>query len=229
MTVSKQTGRIQAMFGSIAPVYDLLNHLFSLNIDTAWRRFAVRTALRPSDRRILDVACGTGDLTAALRRAAAPDALVAGADFCEPMLRIARRKRIGPVLLADGLALPFADATFDLLTIGFGLRNMADTAGGLREMARVLQPGGRLAVLEFTTPANPLFRAAYLLYFRRFLPLVGRLVSRTDAYEYLGRSVLEWPAPPELALTMKACGFARVRHARLTFGIAVLHIAEKAG
>ncbi|MDK2970913.1 MAG: demethylmenaquinone methyltransferase / 2-methoxy-6-polyprenyl,4-benzoquinol methylase [Candidatus Sumerlaeota bacterium] len=226
MPVSKQTHRIQSMFGAIAPVYDALNHVFSLNIDKIWRRFAVRSALKPTDRHILDVACGTGDLTEALRQAASPSALVLGSDFCEPMLRRAARKGPGPYVLGDGLHLPFPDGSFDLVTIGFGLRNMENYRDGLSEMRRVLKPGGRLAVLDFTTPRNILVRTAYLLYFQHFLPAIGRLVSGSDAYRYLSRSVLEWPDPRELARDMKRCGFARVRHAELSFGIAVLHIAE---
>lgn len=227
-TVSKEARRIQSMFGAIAPVYDLLNHLLSLNIDQAWRRFAVRASLRPTDRRVLDVACGTGDLTAQLQRAASPGTQVVGVDFCEPMLRRAARKQPLPFLLADGLRLPFADRSFDLLTIGFGLRNMESFEAGLREMRRVLRPGGRLAILEFTTPSNPIIRAVYLLYFRRLLPAIGNLVSRSEAYGYLSRSVLEWPSPRELARILKRCGYRRVRHAELSLGIAVLHIAERA-
>jgi demethylmenaquinone methyltransferase/2-methoxy-6-polyprenyl-1,4-benzoquinol methylase len=227
-TVSKDSHRIRSMFGAIAPVYDMLNHLLSLNIDQAWRRFTVRAALRETDRHVLDVACGTGDLTAQLRRAAAPAAQVVGVDFCEPMLRIAMRKQPVPFLLADGLHLPFAAQSFDLLTIGFGLRNMESLEAGLREMRRVLRPGGRLAILEFTTPRNPVIRAVYLLYFRRLLPAIGNLVSRSEAYGYLSRSVLEWPSPRELARILKRCGYRHVRHAELSLGIAVLHIAERA-
>lgn len=225
--VSKESRRIQSMFGRIAPVYDLLNHALSLNVDQSWRRFAVRSALRPTDRRVLDVACGTGDLTAALRRAAPPGCLVLGADFCRPMLDRARHKEPTPFLQADGLRLPFADETFDLLTIGFGLRNMENTEAGLREMRRVLRRGGRLAVLEFTLPANPLVRAAYLAYFCHVLPAIGNAVSRSRAYAYLSQSVRQWPRPRQLARMMKRCGFARVRHAELSLGIAALHIAER--
>jgi len=226
-SVSKEPERIQSMFGSIAPVYDLLNHAFSMNIDTMWRNYTAKCAIKPTDRDILDVACGTGDLTIALRKRAASRAKVIGADFCLPMLEVAARKDNAPFLQADGLRLPFPDESFDLLTIGFGLRNMTDLETGLREMRRVLRPGGRLAVLEFTMPTNPLFRAGYLFYFRRFLPLIGRIVSGASAYGYLCKSVMEWPQPRALARIMKKCGYRRVRFSELSFGIAVLHIAER--
>ncbi|MEQ8819911.1 MAG: bifunctional demethylmenaquinone methyltransferase/2-methoxy-6-polyprenyl-1,4-benzoquinol methylase UbiE [Sumerlaeia bacterium] len=229
--ISKERHRIQRMFGTIAPTYDFFNHAFSLNIDQMWRRFTVKQALRPTDRRVLDLACGTGDLTLALRKAAHRDCEVIGADFCPPMLRIAHKKGRGlgepPFVAGDGLRLPFGGETFDLVTIAFGLRNMEDTEAGLTEMHRVLRPGGRLAVLEFTLPANPLFRLGYLSYFRTVLPAIGRVATKSDAYRYLSESVMEWPNKRELAAMMRRCGFARVRHAELSFGIAVLHIAEK--
>lgn len=229
-TVAKHPETIRSMFGSIAPVYDGLNHAFSLNIDKLWRRYAVRQAVRPSDRRILDIACGTGDLTLDLMHAAPRRCEVVGVDFCLPMLRLARRKGRGlPFLQGDGLRLPFADSSFDLVTIAFGLRNMADHKAGLREMCRVLRPGGRVAVLDFTTPPNPAVRAAYLAYFRHILPAVGDAVSGSSAYRYLSRSVLEWPSPRELGRTFRACGFERVRWSELSLGIAVLHIGQKPG
>lgn len=225
---AKHPETIRSMFGTIAPVYDGLNHAFSLNIDRLWRRYAVRQALRPSDRRVLDIACGTGDLTMDLRKAASPQCEVLGLDFCLPMLRIARRKagRLA-FMQGDGLRLPFSDAAFDLVTIAFGLRNMADFRLGLREMHRVLRPGGRVAVLDFTTPPNPLVRAGYLAYFKHILPAVGDAVSGSTAYRYLSRSVLAWPSPRELAADMKQSGFHRPRWSELSLGIAVLHIAEK--
>jgi len=225
---AKQPETIRSMFGAIAPVYDGLNHAFSLNIDRLWRRYAVRQALRPTDRRILDIACGTGDLTLDLRHAAPTGCQIVGVDFCLPMLRLAARKgRRLPFMQGDGLRLPFADSTFDLATIAFGLRNMADYRAGLGEMLRVLRPGGRVAVLDFTTPPNPLVRAGYLAYFKHVLPAVGDAVSGSSAYRYLSRSVLAWPSPRELAADMKRCGFRRPRWSELSLGIAVLHIAEK--
>jgi len=223
----KNPQRIQAMFGSIAPVYDFLNHALSLNIDRVWRRFAVRSTLRPGDRRALDVACGTGDLTMALRSAGGQSCQVVGIDFCIPMLRRASDKSRLPFAAADGLRLPFPDDTFDVVTIGFGLRNMASLETGLRELRRVLRPGGRLAVLEFSTPSNPLVRAGYLAYFNHILPFIGNLLSRSGAYRYLNESVLEWPDRRRLARILRKCGFGRVRHCELSLGIAALHIAEK--
>lgn len=215
------------MFGSIAPTYDALNTIFSLSIDSWWRRWTARQVVRPRDRALLDVACGSGALTAALRGVARREARVVGLDFCRELLDRAPRHlpRTG-WLHGDGLNLPFRDGGFDVVTIAFGLRNMADVERGLREMRRVLRPGGRLGVLEFTTPVNPLVRFGYLLYFRHVLPAIGDMVSGTTAYRYLSKSVLAWPTPDELAATMRRCGFARVRYRHLSFGIAVLHLAE---
>jgi demethylmenaquinone methyltransferase/2-methoxy-6-polyprenyl-1,4-benzoquinol methylase len=140
------------------------------------------------------------------------------------MLRRATRKAPLPFLHGDGLRLPFPDGSFDAVTIGFGLRNMASHRAGLAEMRRVLRPGGRLAVLEFTTPRNPLFRLGYLTYFKYLLPAFGNLFSRSRAYSYLAESVLEWPDPRELARSMRSAGFDGVRWSMLSFGIAVLHI-----
>jgi demethylmenaquinone methyltransferase/2-methoxy-6-polyprenyl-1,4-benzoquinol methylase len=224
---SKDAGRIRSMFGSIAPWYDFLNHAFSLNIDTLWRRYTVSVALQQDDRRVLDVACGTGDLAIELRRKIASDGEVVGVDFCRPMLERAVRKNDLPFLQGDGLRLPFPTGSFDLVTIGFGLRNMENLDAGLREMGRVLRPGGRIAVLEFTTPVNPIIRFGYLLYFKHVLPLVGDLLSRSSAYRYLSKSVLEWPSPKELSKRIRKAGFTSVKFSMLTFGIAVLHIAER--
>lgn len=223
----KDPRKIQSMFGAIAPVYDGLNLMFSLSIDKIWREFTAARALRPTDRRVLDVACGTGALTRILQRRAPAGCRVAGADFCLPMLQRGHRDARIPYLHADGLRLPFPDQSFDLVTVAFGLRNMVNTEAGLREMRRVLKPGGRLAILDFTVPRNPLVRQVYLLYFEQILPFVGRLVSGTTAYSYLTDSVLDWPRPRELARIVNRCGFGRVRHAELSFGIAVLHIAER--
>jgi demethylmenaquinone methyltransferase/2-methoxy-6-polyprenyl-1,4-benzoquinol methylase len=223
------------MFSGIAGRYDFLNHLLSGNVDKSWRRIAVR-ALKPSlveGARVLDVACGTGDLSLVLAEAGA--ARVVGLDFCRPMLEIARRKaeadsRAIPFVEGDALRLPFADETFDAATIAFGLRNLAGVAEGLRELRRILKPGGRLAVLEFSSPVVPGFRALFRFYFTRVLPRVGGLLSGSrGAYEYLPDSVLRFPDQRRLAELMRAEGFEGVEYRNLTGGVAALHTGARAG
>jgi demethylmenaquinone methyltransferase/2-methoxy-6-polyprenyl-1,4-benzoquinol methylase len=223
------------MFSGIARRYDLLNHLLSGNIDKRWRRKTAR-ALESSlveGARVLDVACGTGDLSLVL--AEAGRARVVGLDFCRPMLEIARRKAVEgsrpiPFVEGDALRLPFADETFDAATIAFGLRNLAGVADGLRELRRILKPGGRLAVLEFSSPVVPGFRALFRFYFTRVLPRIGGLVSGSrGAYEYLPDSVTRFPDQKRLAELMRAEGFERVEYSNLTGGIAALHTGTRAG
>lgn len=221
--------RVRAMFAGIAARYDLLNHLLSGNTDRRWRRLVVET-LRPAlgaGTRTLDVACGTGDL--ALTLAATGTTRVVGLDFCRPMLELAARKaatneRALPFIEGDALRLPFAGATFDVLTIAFGLRNLASVEDGLREFHRVLRPGGTLAVLEFSRPVLPGFRALFQFYFTRVLPRIGGLVSGSrGAYEYLPDSVSRFPDQARLATLMREVGFERVAYKNLTGGIAALH------
>lgn len=223
------------MFSGIARRYDLLNHLLSGNVDKRWRRKTAR-ALESSlieGARVLDVACGTGDLSLVLAEAGA--ARVIGLDFCRPMLEIARRKadadsRSIPFVEGDALRLPFADATFDAVTIAFGLRNLAGVADGLRELRRVLKPGGRLAVLEFSSPVVPGFRSLFRFYFTRVLPHIGGLVSGSrGAYEYLPDSVSRFPDQKRLAELMRAEGFEGVEYSNLTGGIAALHTGTRVG
>lgn len=217
------------MFAGIANRYDLLNHLLSGNVDRRWRRL-VAEKLRPAldaDSTVLDVACGTGDL--ALVIAEACGARVVGVDFCRPMLDIAARKSAEtrhtiPFVEGDALRLPFADEKFDAATIAFGLRNLSDVAGGLRELRRILKPGGRLVVLEFSRPVVPGFRALFRFYFSRVLPRVGGLVSGSrGAYEYLPDSVSKFPDQARLASLLKEVGFEDVDYRNLTGGIAALH------
>lgn len=217
------------MFSSIAPRYDLLNHLLSLNIDRLWRRRAVDLLgwERRPDGRYLDNCAGTLDLAAELAGRAAFSGTVVGSDFTYPMLEAGERKRlrlsIDPIC-ADALRLPYRDGSFDGATVGFGIRNVADLDVGLDEMFRVLKPGAQLVVLEFTTPAWQPFRALYFFYFLRVLPLVGRLVSKHgSAYSYLPESVLRFPEPPELAHRLEAAGFSSVGWKRLSGGIVALH------
>jgi len=230
--VDKSGGRVRGMFSEIAPRYDLVNRLLSGGIDLVWRRTAVRRAPPPSSGAILDVCCGTGDLALEYAAAAGPRVRIVASDFCRPMLDrgVEKGRRAGRAIEwieADALDLPFATGEFDLVTVAFGLRNMADTGRGLAELARVTRPGGRLAILEFSLPVNPLVRAGYLWYFRRLLPWVGNLVARnrSNAYTYLNRSVEAFPAGEALAGLVRDAGFERVEMIPLTFGIATLSIA----
>ena len=222
------------MFAGIARRYDLLNHLLSGNVDKSWRRLVART-LQPSlveGARVLDVACGTGDLSRVLARAGA--ASVIGLDFCRPMLEIARRKgaadgRSIPFVEGDALRLPFADGAFDVVTIAFGLRNLADVEEGLRELLRILKPGGRAAVLEFSSPVVPGFRALFRFYFTRLLPRIGGWLSGSrGAYRYLPDSVSRFPDQERLAALMRGAGFEEVGYRNLTGGIAALHTGTRA-
>jgi demethylmenaquinone methyltransferase / 2-methoxy-6-polyprenyl-1,4-benzoquinol methylase len=224
------------MFGQIAGRYDLLNHLLSAGIDRRWRRRTVRLVRPSSEGPILDLATGTGDLALAYWRAAAGHADVVGADFCHPMLVAAARKigraAAGVTLVeADGLRLPFADNTFQIVSIAFGLRNFSDTGQGLREMVRVSRPGGRVAVLEFSMPSGWPLRAVYGWYFRRVLPRIGQTLAGNAlaAYNYLPASVGEFPPPESLAAQMRSAGLGEVRYYPLTFGIATLHVGVKPG
>lgn len=225
----EKAAHVRRMFSSIAPRYDLLNHLLSLNVDRIWRRRAVdRLGWEAAPEcTYLDNCAGTLDLSVELARRPAFRGRVVGSDFAYPMLRggeAKRRDRAIDAVCADALRLPYADASFAGATVGFGVRNLADLDAGLAEMARVLRPGARLVVLEFTTPAWQPFRALYFFYFLRILPLVGRLVSKHgSAYSYLPESVLRFPEPPELAARMEATGFEGVEWRRLSGGIVALH------
>ena len=225
----EKAAQVRRMFSSIAPRYDLLNHLLSLNINRGWRRRAV-DRLGWEDRPdgvYLDNCAGTLDLAVELAERPGFTGRVVGSDFAFPMLRVGERKRAGRAIdavCADALDLPYRDETFDGATVGFGIRNVADLDRGLRELRRVLREGSRLVVLEFTVPAWRPFRALYFFYFLRVLPLIGRLVSKHgSAYSYLPESVLRFPEPPELARRLEAAGFREVGWKRLTGGIVALH------
>jgi demethylmenaquinone methyltransferase/2-methoxy-6-polyprenyl-1,4-benzoquinol methylase len=227
----EHAGRVREMFGSIAKRYDLLNHLLSGNVDKRWRRIVakrVREKVSSSSSRILDVACGTGDLSLTLFETTG--AGVVGTDFCRPMLAIAAGKTSGRVRLIEGdaLDLPFRDGTFDVVTIAFGLRNLANVEGGLAELARVLKPGGWVAVLEFSKPANAILRPVFSLYFRKLLPWMGGLISGSrSAYTYLPASVQKFPDQSQLSLLMEQAGLDQVRYENLTGGIAALHMGRR--
>jgi demethylmenaquinone methyltransferase / 2-methoxy-6-polyprenyl-1,4-benzoquinol methylase len=216
------------MFDRIAGRYDLLNSLMTAGLHHSWRQRAVdRAEVVPGDS-VLDVCCGTGDLSFELAERVSPGGHVVGCDFSEPMLDLAREKaadRGVPVRFewADALELPYDEGRFDAVTVGFGVRNFADRDRGLSEMARVLKPGGRLVILEFTEPARPPFSTFYSLWFDRIVPVLGRLTPNPDAYSYLAESVHSFPDPEGLAVKMDAAGFERIRWVLTAGGILAIH------
>lgn len=221
------------MFSTISPSYDRLNHILSLNIDRKWRsevRREISDILAVPGSLTVDVACGTGDLSFELSKGG--DSKIVGIDFCQPMLSIAQSKRLkagnGVEFAAgDALHLPFSDASCDAATIAFGLRNLSDWNAGLRELRRVLRPGGRLVVLECSRPVVPGFRQLFDFYFRSILPRIGGMVSGSrDAYEYLYDSVSNFPAQEELAAMISDAGFTDVAYRNLTGGIVAIHSGE---
>lgn len=232
---AEREDQVQRIFSEIAPRYDLLNHVLSMNIDRAWRRKAVNLLdwEREPEGTFLDACAGTYDLSLELSGRAAFAGKVVASDFAQPMLVTGAGKLEGqPVtpVCGDSLRLPFPDATFAGATVGFGVRNLSDLARGLSELHRVLKPGARLVVLEFTTPPNALVRAGYLFYFHRILPLVGRIVSGHPwAYTYLPESVKEFPGPDTLAGMFADAGFRDPGYRLLTFGIAAIHWGVRSG
>jgi demethylmenaquinone methyltransferase/2-methoxy-6-polyprenyl-1,4-benzoquinol methylase len=227
--LNKEPHEVAAMFDGVAKRYDLTNTVLSLGQDRGWRR-ATRAALdlQPGEL-VLDVGAGTGVSTQELSRSGA---YAVGADLSIGMLSAGRRtRRTVPLLAGDALALPFADGTFDAVTISFALRNVVDTAGALRELARVTRPGGRLVVCEFSHPTNAAFRTAYLSYLMRSLPAVARRVSSNpDAYVYLAESIRHWPDQAGLAAKIAGSGpWESVAWRNLTGGIAALHRATRSG
>jgi demethylmenaquinone methyltransferase / 2-methoxy-6-polyprenyl-1,4-benzoquinol methylase len=222
--VSSQTGTlppegVRRMFDRIAPVYDAMNRLMTAGLDRRWRRETAASVVGPGDE-VLDVCCGTGDLALA---AAEAGGVVTGLDFSEPMLERARAKAPEVEWVsADALALPFADGSFDAVTIGFGLRNLATAESGLEEMRRVLRPGGRVAILEITRPRG-LLSPFYRFWFDGVIPLAGKLLPGGSAYSYLPASVRRFPNPQGLAKLMDEAGFEEIRWRLFAGGIVALH------
>jgi demethylmenaquinone methyltransferase/2-methoxy-6-polyprenyl-1,4-benzoquinol methylase len=236
MTVDKSGPRVRRMFGEIAGRYDFLNHLLSLNVDRYWRWRTVRTVAPKSGDRILDVCTGTGDLALAYHKAAKGEAEIVGADFCHEMLALGHQKgmkaRAGDRLTfieADTQSLPFPSDRFNIVTVAFGLRNVADTDAGLAEMTRVCTPGGRVAVLEFSSPEWQPFKGIYSWYFRNVLPRIGQMIARNaeSAYSYLPESVGEFPQGEALAERMRRVGLTEVSYRPLTLGVATLYVGKK--
>jgi demethylmenaquinone methyltransferase / 2-methoxy-6-polyprenyl-1,4-benzoquinol methylase len=226
------------MFGHIAPSYDLLNHLLSLNVDKHWRRRTVQLVPPEGQSPILDLCTGTGDLALAYDHLSHGQAPIVGADFCHEMLLRARQKterrraedRVH-YLEADAQRLPFPDNHFQITTVAFGLRNVSDTNRGIAEMVRVTRPGGKVAILEFSKPKHWLLGRFYRFYFKYILPAIGQLVSRSkdNAYGYLPASVMEFPEGEELADRLRSHGLVNIDWRPFTFGIATLYIGVKAG
>jgi demethylmenaquinone methyltransferase/2-methoxy-6-polyprenyl-1,4-benzoquinol methylase len=224
--MSVETGRlapdaVRDMFDRIAPVYDFMNRAMSLGLDVRWRRMTAGAVVRPGDR-VLDVCCGTGDLAITDREAGGD---VTGLDFSEQMLARARRKSDEIAWVrGDATALPFPDDAFDAVTVGFGIRNLDDLESGLRELARVLRPGGRLGCLEITRPRGAL-RPFFRLWFDGLVPLAGRVLPGGSAYTYLPASVRRFPGPEDLAGAMERAGFSAIGWKLLGGGIVALHTA----
>ncbi len=239
--LDKREARIRKMFGAIAPTYDLLNHVLSMNVDRYWRRRTTKLAPPAGEGPILDLCTGTGDLALAYQRASQGQVPIIGADFCAEMLDRAVHKVSGkngqtgmsapPIRLvqADAQRLPFRDNLFQIVCVAFGLRNVTDTDKGLAEMARVTKPGGRVAILEFSKPRGSFFGKLYRFYLGYLLPMLGQSVTRSKdrAYHYLAESAMEFPDGEALAERMRVHGLTEVRWQPFTFGIATLYVGTK--
>jgi demethylmenaquinone methyltransferase / 2-methoxy-6-polyprenyl-1,4-benzoquinol methylase len=214
---------VRGMFDRIAPVYDAMNHVMTAGLDRRWRKLAAEEVVWPGDR-VLDSCCGTGDLAVAAERRGGR---VVGLDFSEKMLERARRKS-GAIewVQGDALALPFGDGEFDAATVGFGVRNLADLEGGLRELARVLRPGGKAAILEITRPRG-ILKPFFRLWFDGVVPVLGRVLPGGEAYTYLPASVRRFPGPDDLSALLEAAGFEDVRYRMLGGGIVALHVGTR--
>ncbi len=222
-----ETARVRHMFGAIARRYDLANHALSCGIDFYWRKRAADIVVTWRPKEIVDLATGTGDLALALQKKL-PDAEVTGVDFLPEMLELAQGKGVRRTILADALKLPFSDASFDCVTIAFGLRNMENWRGALAEMSRVLRRDGRLLVLEFSLPTKSIVRKAYRFYLHRCLPLLGFFLTwRKSAYDYLGDSIEEFPTGRAMLNLIEASGFSHATCLPLSYGIVTIYTAQK--
>ena len=227
--------KVQQMFDNIAPTYDRLNHLMSMNVDKLWRRHALKEIADGTPQRILDVACGTGDSTISIARAAAEGTTVTGADISEGMMALVMEKAekagVGDRIdlqVADGENLPYGEGTFDRVTCAFGIRNFEHKEKGLQEFLRVLRPGGRAVILELSVPQNKVVRWVYDLYFLHILPWVGGSISGDKAaYKYLPASVHNFPAPKDFCEMMEAAGFRSVRCKTFTLGLCRMYVGER--
>ena len=216
---------VRGLFSDIAGRYQVVNHILSGGLDFYWRAIAVRLIRPWNPSMVLDVATGSGDLAMAISKAC-PQARVVGADFCAPMLEVARRNGLPELVVADGMSLPFADQNFDVVTAAFGLRNMASWEKGLSEMARVLRPGGHLLILDFSLPELPVIRPLYRFYLHHILPhIAGLATGRKDAYEYLGESIEQFPSGEKMTSLIESCGFKNAKSHPLTLGTVSIYTA----
>ena len=236
-TVDKSGEKVRKMFAEIAPRYDLMNHVLSLNIDKSWRKGTLKRLELTGDKPVLDVCTGTGDLALSLAKLASGRFPVIGSDFCASMLELARKKQNSLAIAntklgfieADTQALPFDDNTFQAVTVAFGIRNVANTVAGLREMLRVCQPDGHIGILEFSRPTWPVLKQCYDGYFRWILPAIGQTMARNaeSAYRYLPESVRQFPSGPAMVSLLEEVGLRNVRCWPMTFGIASLYLGMK--
>lgn len=231
--MAKKEG-VRKLFDNIASDYDKLNHILSLNIDKGWRKKAVRNLVdTQAPLKVLDVACGTADFTIEIAQKVGKGSEVIGVDISEGMMAVGREKikKAGvsaELFVADCEDLPYADNTFDRISVGFGVRNFEHLELGLSQMCRVLTPGGKLVILELSVPSNAFIRWCYKLYFLKILPAIGGMISGDrGAYEYLPASVLRFPAPDKFISMLKSAGFAQVEHTPLTLGICRMYVAKK--
>ncbi len=222
----QNSAKVRGIFSAIADRYDIANHLLSGGLDFLWRARATRVVKTWQPQRVLDLATGSGDLALSIRRAL-PESQIVGADFCLPMLEVASHKGLHPLILADGTKLPLADEAFDAVTVAFGLRNMASWPDALREMSRVLRPGGHLLILDFSMPRPP-FATLYRFYLHRILPLIaGFLTGQRAGYEYLGESIETFPSGVAMCRLIEENHFRNTRAIPLAAGIVSIYTAEK--